>query len=71
MEAIFDHIREERKVQDAKWGEQRHNNFFWFAILLEEVGEAAKALLEGSWLRVEDELIQAAAVIVCWIESSR
>lgn len=38
----------ERRRQDAKWGEQNHNDYYWLGILTEEVGEAAKALIEMS-----------------------
>ena len=37
------------------------------AVLVEEVGEVAKALLEGPGLR--DELVHVAAVAVAWVES--
>lgn len=36
------------------------------AILVEEVGEVARAMCEGKGLR--DELIQVAAVAVAWVE---
>jgi len=36
----------ERVRQDIKWGEQNHNPFVWMNILMEEVGEASKAILE-------------------------
>ena len=40
-------IRHERHAQDAKWGSQRvQPHRTWLAILLEEVGEVARELLE-------------------------
>lgn len=60
-------VSNERAAQDAKWGEQNHRDSVWMAILAEEVGEAAKAVLEGKDL--EKELIQVAAVAVAWHES--
>ena len=38
----------ERRAQDAKWGEQNHNDYYWLGILAEESGEVAKALIEGA-----------------------
>lgn len=70
------HTREERFYSQAldenyrqveKWGIQHHSVHEWLAILMEEVGEAAKASIEGSVMKpkVQDviaELIQVAAV---------
>ena len=36
-------VHEERVHQDKKWGVQEHEPERWFTILLEELGEAAKA----------------------------
>ena len=47
-EAVLDLIRTERMRQDRKWGEQNHNDYYWLGILTEELGEAAKALIEGA-----------------------
>ena len=76
---IFNRIQAERQRQDDKWGQQSHDDYVWLAILSEEVGEAAQAILkvndpaEGSNVfqdsDVEWELVQAAAVIVAWLES--
>ena len=35
----------EREAQNRKWGRQNHDPFTWIAILIEEVGEAAKEAL--------------------------
>lgn len=43
---ILSEIREERRRQDAKWGEQNHSPIEWSAILTEEAGEVAKEALE-------------------------
>ncbi len=66
-------VARERTKQDAKWGEQNHNGYTYLAILMEEVGEAAKAALhdqfggkEAGGLRTE--LVQTAAVAVAMIE---
>lgn len=44
------------------------NNEF-LTVLVEEVGEVAKALLEGN--NLEEELIQVAAVCVRWLEEMK
>lgn len=60
-----------RKRQDEKWGAGRtHNTSTWMMILMEELGEAAKAFLSEDIENARYELIDAAAVIVAWIESS-
>jgi NTP pyrophosphatase (non-canonical NTP hydrolase) len=64
---ILAQVGNERARQDAKWKEQNHRDSVWLTILSEEVGEAAKALLERGDL--EEELIQIAAVAVAWHES--
>lgn len=66
MEEILELVRQERQKQDAKWGKQNHPDFFWLGILTEEVGEVAKALLERQ--DAQEELVQAGAVIVAWLE---
>ena len=64
---ILNAILEERDRQDAKWGDQSHHpDEKWLAILVEEVGEMAKDLLEGKDWR--GEAVQAAAVLVAWLE---
>jgi NTP pyrophosphatase (non-canonical NTP hydrolase) len=63
-------IIHERQRQDKKWGEQNHGPDGWLPILMEEVGEVAKAMLEGSGLKYLDELTQVAAVAVAAMESA-
>lgn len=66
-------VTHERKRQDDKWGdppEWPDPDGIKLAVLTEEVGEVAKAMLENvpvSELRAE--LVQVAAVAVKWIES--
>lgn len=64
-----DDIRLERAKQNAKWGVQNHNPARWLAILVEEVGEVAKAIVEDRSFDVRNELVQVAAVAVAAIES--
>ena len=61
-------IMEERARQDRKWGEQNHPNLYWLGILVEEVGESAKAIIEDDSENIEKELVQVAAVAVAWLE---
>jgi NTP pyrophosphatase (non-canonical NTP hydrolase) len=58
----------ERGNQIRKWGEQSHPSFKWLAILMEEVGEVAMAILKGKRFEIFSELIQVAAVAVAWLE---
>lgn len=82
MENIIKDIISERKSQDKKWGRQNHTPMVWLPILMEEVGEVAKAALEphfkskgytqyknGSYDEYREELIQVAAVCVAMLES--
>jgi NTP pyrophosphatase (non-canonical NTP hydrolase) len=62
-------VTKERERQDAKWGVQDHDDYVWLAILVEEVGEAAKAILEGGMATVEKEVVQIIAVCMAWLEN--
>ena len=68
-EGFHDLIEIEREAQDEKWGEQRHSDEKWLAILLEELGEAAKAVLEKNEEGLLEETVQVAAVLQNWITS--
>jgi len=62
----------ERIKQDNKWGglkKNNHSSLYWLGILMEEVGELSKSIIEGepkSWVR--GELVQVAAVAKFWLE---
>jgi len=67
--AVADDILDERTRQNIKWGKQNHPYTVWLAILMEEVGEVAQAMQEGSAHHKKsdandlyNELIQVAAV---------
>lgn len=63
-------VREERRLQDIKWGSQRPLSAErWMLILMEEVGETAEAIMEEGPPEVMNELVQVAAVAVCALES--
>ena len=73
-------VKEERRRQQAKWGEQNHNAFKWFTIFAEEFGEVAQVLEQRTEHRLspdeytrelEYELLQCAAVCVAWVEAIR
>lgn len=73
-------VKAERERQEAKWGEQNHAAEWWLAILMEEVGELAQAILEthfdngpeAAHLRgmdkIRKEAVQCAAVSEALIE---
>jgi len=73
-------IRAEGWSQDRKWGEQNHDPSVWLAILTEEVGELAQAMLadrfaagepgmhDSHHVSMEIEAIQVAAVAAHFIE---
>jgi len=75
----YNEIRIERERQDKKWGHQLHEPAIWLAILSEEVGEMASAILcmefTGETKKKQrkkdyrNELIQIAAVAIAAIES--
>ena len=76
MEQALQAIRDERAAQDAKWGADRDlPDGLWLSILMEEVGESAQNLNDdwtaarGSRNLLRAELVQAAAVIVAWLEN--
>lgn len=70
-EQAIDSVLHERAFQDERWGGNRQlPDDTWLRILVEEVGEVAKALNDRE--PVEDlraELVQVAAVAIAWIEA--
>lgn len=77
-DSIFMDIHEERERQDAKWGDAIDRDLAlttWLTVLVEEVGEAAEAILKGPRRsqgrgQLRAELIQVAAVAVAMIEAN-
>ena len=65
---IMEDIELERRCQDQHWGVQDHPPEHWLAILTEEVGEVATAILEDYGTAYRNELVQVAAVAVAMIE---
>lgn len=74
-------VAEERARQDVKWkrvpGNWPDSDGTKLAVLIEEVGEIARELLESGVIHrgkpprahLRDELVQVAAVAVSWIET--
>lgn len=62
----------ERRRQDIRWGHaaDRHLSMpVYVAVLTEEVGEVARAILEKSPEQLKAELTQVAAVALCMLEA--
>lgn len=55
---IFEDVKRELRRQIDKWGVQVHDPLVWNAILVEEVGEVSKAILE-TWQQPETHGLQA------------
>lgn len=73
VERALNLIYTERVRQNGKWGEQNHDDYRWLAILTEEVGELAQAILEGEFGcphagTAKTELVHVAAVAAQWLE---
>ena len=69
---VLAEVTAERGRQERKWGDQSGNTArTWITILLEEVGEVARASLEHDGLNFYEELIQVAAVAVAAAEYHR
>ena len=71
----FQAVAKERHAQNLKWGVQNHSMEWWLVVLLEEVGEFSRAVLEtrfgglcGGIEEVKKELTQVAAVAVAMLE---
>ena len=70
IDTVFEDIRTERERQDTLWGVDRElPPRTWLTILMEEVGEVAKATLDKDYEGYREELIQVAAVAVAALEN--
>ena len=66
-------VAAERKRQDDKWGEQNHDAGVWALIILEEIGEWAKAELHRRFGgedkdNAKTEAMQVSAVALAIVE---
>jgi len=66
---VVGEVIQERERQNIEWVEQNHMPTVWLAMLMEEVGEAAKAICEIKLRNYRRELIQVAAVAIAAVES--
>ena len=73
---ILSDILAERERQEAKWNQQNHPDEWYLPIMLEELGETAKAMLEAHFdypganvSRVRKELVETVAVGIAWLEA--
>ena len=77
---IYERIEHERREQHAKWGGTHEwgvgdcsspdvADIVKTAVLSEECGEAARAVLDTDIDQLRTELIQVAAVAVAWLEA--
>jgi NTP pyrophosphatase (non-canonical NTP hydrolase) len=65
LQGILDEVHDETQKQVARWGIQNHPPEMWIAIISEELGEAAKAVLKRDKLQYRQELCQLAAAAIC------
>ena len=72
---LLKQIMKERERQILLWGEQNHVDEWYFPILVEEIGEVAKAMIETKFKYhganpgdTRKELIETVAVGLAWIE---
>lgn len=66
---LWEEVLGERVRQDKKWGDQRNlTDLRWLGILAEEMGEAADAVLSDDPEQMRNEVIQACAVCLVWLE---
>lgn len=69
QDTAFEMVGKERDRQDKKWGKQDHEPDRWLRILVEEVGEVARAIDENKPEDYITELIQVAAVAIAAVET--
>nr|WP_319266007.1 MazG-like family protein [uncultured Draconibacterium sp.] len=49
MEKVLNEVKAERHRQNEKWGVQDHHPIEWMSILMEEVGEASKEIVDWNF----------------------
>lgn len=77
LDDIVADVEDECAEQHDKWGVQEHSQLYWLGILVEEVGEVAKAIIEAGLpgrrrnpatvVDLRTELVQVAAVAISMI----
>lgn len=69
MDSLWDEIMRERARQDRKFGCQRKlADVEWLPILVEEVGEVAKAINDRDSAQMRKELVEVCASALVWLE---
>ena len=61
-------ILKERKRQDII--HPKSEDYDYFAVLIEEVGEVARAIQNEDYENLQEELVQVAAVAIRWLEEA-
>jgi len=71
-DTIIIKIVTERNRQDAKWGRYAglwdDSDQLKLTVVMEEIGEIAKAILEDDSINLYEEIIQSMAVLMAWAE---
>lgn len=67
---ILDKILEERVRQDGKFGQSPRglHSSVWLTVIMEELGEVARSIIDGDSENYKNELIQVAACCVGALE---
>ena len=68
-QAFHDLIQVERDNQIELWGHQQHSDEKWMNIIVEELGEAAKAINDDNEEGILEETVQVAALLEAWVTS--
>ena len=69
---VVQDVLDERERQDRRWGVSRNlHPSLWLAVLSEEMGEMAEAILKGDRDNYRRELVQVAAVALAALQDWR
>lgn len=72
-ESVYEAIDAVRELQDLKWhrepGRWNEPPFVKLSVLMEKAGDVALALNDGKPEQASADLLQVAAVVVCWLET--
>lgn len=67
-EFILELVKEARKTQEIQWGTSEHSDLVWLAILMEELGEAARSINYENLGELQQEVVRISAVALGWLE---
>ncbi|MGL5935062.1 MAG: MazG nucleotide pyrophosphohydrolase domain-containing protein [Cetobacterium sp.] len=72
VEILKERLRQERLKLEGKFPytcrDRALSNNACLTVLVEEVGEVARAIQEGDRINLQEEIIQVAAVCAAWVE---